>query len=558
MIRHPLRTLIRYGIGLVCLFGGVPLMVQLGNLFTPTGSTYSWWAPALTASLVGRRVALPAAAPALLIVLVVFAVAGLVAVSFIRRVPRSKAKQAAKLLNKRRNVAALGRKNRAQEAARLHPNAENLAPGLELGRYKNRPTQYAYQGWRDCGIFILGTGRGKTSALVVPRMIAAPGAALMTSNKVDGVAEVIAGRKGNGTRRVFLFDNQGIYTDGEPTFTIDLLGSVKAMRHAEELAWILDDSSLPDGEPVKKDPHFDPAGRGLLSCFLFAAALEPSVHLQKVYEWIALLDGEQPERILRAAGKVGPANTVRGVMKHPEKTRGSIFAVAQRMASALGDDDLMRWTTPTRGLNVFDPDAFLRSRDTLIMLSQNGPGSGSAGVTGLLQAVCARGEQLAAANGGRLPVPLVGEVDELGNIVRWRRLPAQASHFGSKGLCINGYLQSYEQGIGIWGKAGMDAYYDACAIRVYGGGSNDEPWLGGLSRMIGPYDKKTSTVSSGRGGVNSSVGLQEAPILSTADLASMDEWDAVVFSGKARPALVRMRPWWERPDLEALVKEGLA
>lgn len=434
MIRHPLRTLIRYGIGLVCLFGGVPLMVQLGNLFTPTGSTYSWWAPALTASLVGRRVALPAAAPALLIVLVVFAVAGLVAVSFIRRVPRSKAKQAAKLLNKRRNVAALGRKNRAQEAARLHPNAENLAPGLELGRYKNRPTQYAYQGWRDCGIFILGTGRGKTSALVVPRMIAAPGAALMTSNKVDGVAEVIAGRKGNGTRRVFLFDNQGIYTDGEPTFTIDLLGSVKAMRHAEELAWILDDSSLPDGEPVKKDPHFDPAGRGLLSCFLFAAALEPSVHLQKVYEWIALLDGEQPERILRAAGKVGPANTVRGVMKHPEKTRGSIFAVAQRMASALGDDDLMRWTTPTRGLNVFDPDAFLRSRDTLIMLSQNGPGSGSAGVTGLLQAVCARGEQLAAANGGRLPVPLVGEVDELGNIVRWRRLPAQASHFGSKGL----------------------------------------------------------------------------------------------------------------------------
>ncbi|MFJ3395351.1 type IV secretory system conjugative DNA transfer family protein [Leifsonia aquatica] len=557
MIRHPLRTLIRYGIALVSLFGGVPAMVHLANLFTPTGATYSWWAPTLTASLVGGH-PLPAAAPALLIVLVVLVIASLVAVSFIRRRPRSKSKQAAALLNKRKNVAALRHKSRAQEAQRLHPNAEGLAPGLELGWYKNRPSDCAYQGWRDCALAILGTGRGKTSAMVVPRIIAAPGAAVMTSNKVDGVAEVIAGRTGNGTRKVFIFDNQGIYTDGTPTFTVDLLSPVRSMREAEELAWILDDSSQPEGEPAKKDPHFDPAGRGLLSCFLLAAALEPGTLLSTVYEWVALQNGADPERILRTAGKVGPANTVRGVMKQPEKTRGSIFAVAQRMASALGDDDLMRWTVPARGLPVFDVEAFLRSRDTLILLSQAGPGSGAAVVTGLLQAVCARAEHYAAASGGRLPIPLVVEADELGNTVRWRRLPAQVSHFGSKGICVTGYLQSYEQGIGIFSKAGMDSLYDGCSIRVYGGGSNDERWLSGLSRLIGSYEKKTSTVSSGRGGVNTSVALQQTPILDTSDLASMDEWDAVIFSGKARPALVRMRPWWERPELDELVKAGLA
>lgn len=51
------------------------------------------------------------------------------------------------------------------------------------------------------------------------------------------------------------------------------------------------------------------------------------------------------------------------------------------MASALADDDLLAWTTLV-GVRRFDPAEFIRSTDTLVLLSKDGEGSGGAKIEG--------------------------------------------------------------------------------------------------------------------------------------------------------------------------------
>ncbi|PPF91287.1 hypothetical protein C5C03_00225 [Clavibacter michiganensis] len=70
----------------------------------------------------------------------------------------------------------------------------------------------------------------------------------------------------------------------------------------------------------------------------------------------------------------------------------------------------------------FDPDAFVRSRDTAVLISRNGAGSGGAFVAALVRSIARAGERAAAADDGRIRVPVVLDLDETANIVRWPEL----------------------------------------------------------------------------------------------------------------------------------------
>lgn len=102
---------------------------------------------------------------------------------------------------------------------------------------------------------------------------------------------------------------------------------------------------------------------------------------------------------------------------------------------------MTRWVTPPPPSEGdrrprLDPDAFLASRDTLYAHSREGEGSAGPLVAALVQAVFNAGVKAAIrAPGGRLDPPLVSVLDETANIVRLRHLPANFSHYGSRGLC---------------------------------------------------------------------------------------------------------------------------
>ena len=103
-----------------------------------------------------------------------------------------------------------------------------------------------------------------------------------------------------------------------------------------------------------------------------------------------------------------------------------------------------------------DLAAFVQSTDTLYLHSKEGQGSSAGLVTALAMALCDAAEQHAKHSpGGRLAVPLVGVLDEAANICRWRQLPDLYSHYGSRGICLLTLLQSWSQGVQVWGPTGM-------------------------------------------------------------------------------------------------------
>ncbi|WP_298458220.1 TraG/TraD/VirD4 family protein [uncultured Cellulomonas sp.] len=179
-------------------------------------------------------------------------------------------------------------------------------------------------------------------------------------------------------------------------------------------------------------------------------------------------------------------------------------------------------------------------------------------MTALTVAVTEAAEDLAVQSpGARLATPLLGVLDEAANVCRWRDLPDLYSHYGSRGIVLMTFLQSWSQGVDVWGESGMKKLWSASNVKVYGGGVSETGFLEDLSRMIGDYDRRTSSVSTGKDHRTFSRQLHRERILEVADLASMPKGRAVVLASGSRPTLVRTQPWMTGPNAEA-VKASIA
>ena len=196
--------------------------------------------------------------------------------------------------------------------------------------------------------------------------------------------------------------------------------------------------------------------------------------------------------------------------------------------------------------------------DTLFLLSQGGPGSPAPLIAAVTDLVLRAGERLARrSRGRRCDPPMLSVLDEAANICRLARLPEFYSYFGSEGLPIITILQSYAQGVDVWGREGMRKLWSAANIRTYGGGVADVDFLEELSKLIGPHDvitRSTSRSATGWAAGSRSVSWQpqERPILTVADLHALPLGRMVVYSTGAPPALARTRPWQTGPHAQAI------
>ncbi len=373
----------------------------------------------------------------------------------------------------------------------------------------------------------------------------------MTSNKRDVVDATRDVRAHAGP--VWVFDPQAIALE-DPTWWWNPLSYVTDEVRAAKLAEHFATGSRDPG--AKTDAYFDPAGQDLLAGLLLAAALD-SRPITAVYTWLTRPTDETAVDILREHGFTLTADQVAGVVSAPDKQRGGVFGTAQQMASCLTNRQVATWITPagpTDPRPQFSPEDFVRADGgTLYSLSKEGRGTAGPLVTALTVAVVEAAEELAARSaGGRLGTPLVGVLDEAANVCRWRELPNLYSHYGSRGIVLMTILQSWSQGTEVWGEAGMKKLWSAANIKVYGGGVSEAAFLEDLSRMIGDYDRLSSSTSSGRGHRTVSQQLHRERILDVADLAALPKGRAVVLASGSRPTLIRTTPWMAGPHAAAV------
>ncbi|HAM12217.1 MAG TPA: conjugal transfer protein [Microbacterium sp.] len=539
--------------GVVAVIVVLNVAVRLGHQLDGTGVELPSDLFAFTLGVILGRVPWPASATwivavllAIVLALVVLAIVGVVRY----RKGRTRVDRASSYMGRGKDVEGLSKRNAQAQATRLGVTGSLGVPiGKTLGQMP------LYGTWEDMHIDIWGPRTGKTTSRAVPAILDAPGGILVTSNKRDVVDATRDVRAEAGP--VWVFDPQGIALEN-PTWWWNPLSYVTDEVRAAKLADHFASGSRDPG--AKTDAYFDPAGQDLLAGLLLAAALDVRP-ITDVYTWLTRPTEEEPIDILRRHGYDLTADQVRGVITAPEKQRGGIYGTAQQMASCLTNRQVAAWVNPQEPSDLrpqFDPAAFVRDGGTLYSLSKEGRGTAGPLVTALTVAVVEAAEELAAGSaGGRLSVPLLGVLDEAANVCRWRELPNLYSHYGSRGIVLMTILQSWSQGVDVWGESGMRKLWSASNVKVYGGGVSEDAFLESLSKLIGDYDRQASSVSSGRGGRSVNQQLHRERILDVADLAAMPKGRAVVLSSGNRPTLIRTQPWMTGPHAEK-VKASIA
>ncbi|MGP6175486.1 type IV secretory system conjugative DNA transfer family protein [Corynebacterium sp. A21] len=454
-----------------------------------------------------------------------------------------------KHLASKKDIDTLGRKTVTKAAERLvGPEMAKEYPGLRIG-HEVSTKQGLYAGWEDLHLILAGPRIGKTTASVIPAIVEAPGAVVTTSNKSDIVYDTyeLTHRRGS----VYIFDPQGIAAnvDQDPWF-YDPLSYIRAdVENMDAAAGAL--ASLfasPYLRDESGDNYFPNAAKNLLTGMLLAAALERRP-ISDVLLWANNEKDPAPQNILANYPQWDFwRKTLQSQYQLTEKTRSGVFGQAQNMVAMLSRSEVRRWVDPRPGAVEFNPHDFVRQgRPTLYLLSKEGPRSVGMLTTILTVAVMEAAEDYGIECGGRLPVPMVCPLDEAANTVLWKDLPSMYSHYGSRGIILMTYLQSYSQGIGVWGKEKMEALWSAATILCVGGGIRDAELLHKLSEQIGQHEEYQRSASSAAGSPTSvSRSVREKTTLTASEISELPKGRWIVRSVGRRTMLAATEPFWER------------
>ena len=120
------------------------------------------------------------------------------------------------------------------------------------------------------------------------------------------------------------------------------------------------------------------------------------------------------------------------------------------------------------------------------------------------------------------------------------------------GLIVMGILQSWSQGVELWGEANMRKIWSAANVKVYGGGVAEEGFLRALSDLVGDYSYTNVSVSSGKSGSSRSRQEGKERIFDVSNLVELDRGRAVVLASGAPATMVRTMPWYTGSHKEAV------
>jgi len=424
--------------------------------------------------------------------------------------------------------------------------ADPAQTGLALGRLvlpgrRAGTGHVVYGSWEDTLVAFMGPRSGKTTSQSIPFVLDAPGAVIATSNKSDLWAATAALRTAAGGR-AWLFDPQQI-TYQPQAWWWDLLSGLRTVEDAHRLAGHF---VLTVADEQRRD-LWGPAAQDLLAS-LFLAAASSAHTLHDVAGWLNEPAVPTPAELLAGAGFAAMAASLRGAQNGAAETRDGIYQTARTAAKAMTDPQIMAWVTPPPHgeLPAFDAAAFAASRDTLYLLSKSRSAAAPL-IAALSDTTMRAAERQAERLGGRLDPPMVVTLDEAANICRIADLPDLYSHLGSRGIIPVTILQSYEQGVTVWGEHGMAALWGAATKKIIGAGVDSPRLARDLATLVGQHDVPVRTISYGDGRASESVSLRRQDILEPAAIRALPPGTALLLATGIKPALIHLMPWYTGP-----------
>jgi type IV secretory pathway TraG/TraD family ATPase VirD4 len=345
---------------------------------------------------------------------------------------------------------------------------------------------------REHAVLVLGAPRsGKTSAVVIPSVLACPGALVSTSTKTDVRDATVRSRAGLG--EVWAFD---------PT------GEADACSHARELRWspVAAASSWDEslhtaramtlaapavGRGTQHEQHWAERAAALLAPLLLAAH-QSKRGINEVLGWVLRHELKQPGEILDEAGAQVACDVLLGVARTDQRERSSIFSATAGVLALYNTDSARRAAANPN----FDPAQFAASTDTIYITAPAHRQALCAPlVAGLLEQIRHATYRRAATH--PTADPLFFCLDEVANIAPIHDLPALVSEAGGQGLHVMACLQDLSQARARWGEGVAEGFLTLFQSKLVLPGISDPRTLEALSLVLGEIDRPMPTHSTG-------------------------------------------------------------
>ena len=412
-----------------------------------------------------------------------------------------------------------------------------------LGRGRGGPVHLD----AESHLLVLGPPRcGKTTALVIPNLLASEQATIVTSTKVDVMTATAQERARRG--RVWVFDPSG----GTPVpawatrLRFSPVSAAVDFKSAMLLARaMVRSSSVHSGHTLS---FWEERAEAVLAPCLLAARLS-GLGMPEVMEMVEGRELESAVALLAAKGEKEAASALSAVAVSSERERSGVMSTAAGLLSAYRMPEVLAESAAPN----FDAAAFASSSDTLYVVAPSTVQDLlSPIVVGLIssvrQAAYAQANKRIAEGGPARPVPAVKLLlDEMANIAPLHDLGGILSEGASQGVLVLGVLQDLSQARQRWpGLAdGMLTLFQNTLVFP---GVGDRRTLSELSMLSGEQLVMLPGLGTRRSllaPVPRSRSGQLRPLLSPGDLARGSPGEALLFNarnGFARVSLGRSGP----------------
>jgi type IV secretion system protein VirD4 len=407
----------------------------------------------------------------------------------------------------------------------------------------------------ESAVMVLGPPReGKTSAVMIPAVMSAPGAVISTSTKPEVMRASVGVRSEVG--QAWLFDPAGS-EKSLPMGVRRLSWSPVAGAGSWDGAMLMARAMCAAGRAgagTKDESHWSERASALLAPLLHAANLTERP-IEEVLRWVLRQDLEPARNALLDADSEIAADVLVGIEATDARERSSIYSATAGVLAAYNADAVRESAAHPN----FDPARFAASTDTIYITSPDQYQALCAPlIVGLLEQVRHAVYVRAAVEESDGP-QMLWALDEVANIAPIHDLPALISQAGGQGLQVMVGLQDMSQARNRWGPDVAEGFLTLFQTRLVLSGVGDPRFLEAVSQSLGEYDRQVVSQTLGKTESDAwwwdrspdqysesvTYQTQRQRVVSPGDIAKLPPGQALLLRG-ADWSLIGVPRWFER------------
>lgn len=404
-------------------------------------------------------------------------------------------------------------------------------------------------------VAIFGGPRTGKTGLLAAMIVDAPGAAVVTSTRLDlmELTRILRGQRGP----VYVFNPGGLGGEseaGEPllpsTLGFDpLTGCANPVTATERAIDMVPETRGGSGDRA----YWDGQARRVLAAYLHAAALGGRT-MHDVLRWVSDPAGTHREvrTLLEDSPQPAFVQDANQFVTTNERTRSSITSTVMPALQWLLSPAADAAARPIAGQR-FDVVELIRSRGTVYLLGRDEAYTAPL-MAALVGYICREARRYASTMpGGRIDPTLGLYLDEAG-----RAAPVPLDDWtgdaGGSGICIVAAFQSRADVLDRWGTTGGAKIVNNAGAVVLFGGTKDPDDLQMWVDLAGERDE--DVVTRGKDRRVTSRTTRTTRVLPAARLSNLPAGRAVLYRRGLPPVIGRPRMAWDRPDVQAAADEA--